>query len=152
VCYSRRMVYAYVQNFVSIGLFCRLLLTKNPNFCRFWISAFSVVASWQQSKQLNRGAQLQTFPYPTASKSFLFLYSNAFIVKSAAQSLTFKSVTSKQTNRETNRQKTQRFWPHRRRVKSEPNQTWHGDRRPRARSCTSKTFGVLTHSFATRWQ
>jgi len=27
-------------------------------------------------------------------------------------------------------------------VKSEPYQTWHGDRRPRARSCTAKTFGV----------
>ena len=36
------------------------------------------------------------------------------------------------------------------RVKVEPHQTWHGDRRPRARSCTSKTFGGLTHSFAAR--
>jgi len=33
-----------------------------------------------------------------------------------------------QTNRQTN--KTQRFWPPRRRVKSEPHQTWHGDREP----------------------
>jgi len=46
--------------------------------------------------------------------------------------------------------KTQRFWPPRRRVKSETNQTWHGDRGPRARSCTSETFGRLTHSFAAR--
>ena len=36
---------------------------------------------------------------------------------------------------------TQRFWPSRRRVKSEPHQTWHGDREPRARFCTSETFG-----------
>jgi len=52
--------------------------------------------------KLNTIAQLQTFPYPTASKSFL--YSNAFMAKSGAQSLTFKSVTNKQTkltNRET---------------------------------------------------
>ena len=42
--------------------------------------------------KLNTGAQLQTFPYPTASK--LFLYSNIFMVKSGAQTLTFKSVTS----------------------------------------------------------
>jgi len=42
------------------------------------------------------GAQLQTFPYQTASK--LFLYSNAFMAKSGAQSLMFKSVTNKQTD------------------------------------------------------
>jgi len=49
--------------------------------------------------KLNTGAQLQTFPYPTASKSFL--YSNAFMAKSGAQSLTFKSVTDKQTDKQT---------------------------------------------------
>jgi len=53
-----------------------------------------------------------------------------------------------QTNKQTNRQKTQRFWPPR--VKSESHQTWHGDRGPQARSCTSKTFGDLMHSFAAR--
>jgi len=52
--------------------------------------------------KLNTGAQLQTFPYPTASK--LFLYSNAFMAKLGAQSLTFKSVTNKQTNRQRDRQ------------------------------------------------
>jgi len=46
--------------------------------------------------------------------------------------------------------KNQRFWSPGRRVKSEPHQTWHGDRGPQARSCTSKTFGSLTHSFAAR--
>jgi len=50
--------------------------------------------------KLNTGAQLQTFPYPTASKSFL--YSNAFIAKSGAQSLTFKGVTKKQTQTDKN--------------------------------------------------
>jgi len=30
-------------------------------------------------------------------------------------------------------------------MKSERHQTWHGDRGPRVRSCTSKTFGGLTH-------
>jgi len=33
--------------------------------------------------KLNTGAQLQTFPYQTASE--LFLYSNAFMAKSGAQ-------------------------------------------------------------------
>jgi len=55
----------------------------------------------------------------------------------------------RQTDRQTDK-KTQRFLPPRRRVKSEPHQTWHGDRGPRTRSCTSKTFGRLMHSFAVR--
>ena len=67
----------------------------------FWTSAFSVVAIGNSLTKLNTGAQLQTFPYHTASKSFLY-YSNAFIAKSGAQSLTFKSVTNKQqTDRQT---------------------------------------------------
>ena len=145
VCYSRPTVYAYVPNFVSIGLFCRPLLAKNPNFDVFWTSAFSVVANWQQS-ELNTCAQLQTFPYPTASKSFL--YSNAFMAKSGAQSLTFKSVKDKQANRQTKR--TERFWPSRRQVKPEPHQVCHGDRGSRARSCTGKTFPGVMHSLAAR--
>jgi len=42
VCYSRPAVYAYVPNFVSIGLFCRSLAAKNPQFLTyfaiFWTS------------------------------------------------------------------------------------------------------------------
>jgi len=38
--------------------------------------------------------------------------------------------------------KTQHFWPPQWQVKSEPHQTWHGDRGPQALSCTSKLFGV----------
>jgi len=44
--------------------------------------------------KVNTGAQLQTF-------LFLFLYSNAFMAKSGIQSLTFKSVTNKQADRQT---------------------------------------------------
>ena len=111
-------------------------------------------------RKLNMGVQLQSFPYPTVSKSFL--YSSALMAKvetvsiaeplqnrqhaPGAQTLTFKSVTDRQTNR----QKTQRFWPPRQRVKSESYQTWHGDRGPRACSCTLKTFRGLTHIFAAR--
>jgi len=135
VCYSRPMVYIYLRNFVSIGLFCHPVVAKNPNFSVFGLQHFVMSATGINLRKLNTGAQLQTCPYPTASKSFL--YSNAFMAKSGAQSLTFKRVTDRQTDK-----KTQRFWPPRRRVKSEPHQTWHGNRRPRARSCTSKTFGV----------
>jgi len=81
---------------------------KNPNFCRF-LTFFGLLHLVMSPivinlRKLSTGAQQQTFPYPTASKSFL--YSNAFMEKSGAQTLTFKSVTDRQTNK-----KTQRFWP-----------------------------------------
>jgi len=50
-------------------------------------------------RKLSTDAQLQTFPYPKASKSFL--YSNAFMAKSNAQTLTFKNVTDRQTYKQT---------------------------------------------------
>jgi len=50
-------------------------------------------------RKLNTDAQVQTFRYPMASKSFL--YSNAFMAKSGAQTLTFKSVRDKQTKNST---------------------------------------------------
>ena len=46
-------------------------------------------------RKLNTGAQLQTFPYPTASKSFLF--SNVFMAKSDEETLTFISVMDRQS-------------------------------------------------------
>ena len=61
-------------------------------------------------RKLSTGAELQTFPYPTASKSFLC--SNAFMAKSGAQSLTFNSVTDKQTDRQTDRQKKLNVFGH----------------------------------------
>jgi len=51
-------------------------------------------------RKLDTGAQLQIFSYPTALK--FFLYSNAFMAKSGAQSLTFKTVMDKQTDRQKN--------------------------------------------------
>ena len=152
MCYNRPTVYPYVPKFVSIGLFCRPLAAKNPpifaNFLRFFGLRHLVLSPIGNSlTTLNTGTQPQTFPYPTVSKSFL--YSNAFMAKSGAQSLTFKSVTNKQTNKQTDK-KTQRFWLPRRRVKSEPHQTWHGYREPRARFFTFKTFRGPTHSFAAR--
>ena len=52
-------------------------------------------------RNLNTGAHQQTFPYPIASKSFL--YSKAFVAKSGAQLLTFKSVTDRQTDKQTDK-------------------------------------------------
>ena len=110
---------------------------ENPQFLPFFGLRHLVVSPVGGNlRNMNTSAQLQTFPYPTALKSFL--YSNAFMAKSGAQTLTFKSVTDKQTYK----QKTQRFWPPRRRVKPEPDENWHRDRGSPARYCTSKTFWV----------
>jgi len=99
-------VYVNVLNFVSIGLFSR----QNPQFLPFFLLRHLVLSPIGNSlRKLNTGAQLQTFPYPTASKPFL--YSDAFVAKSGAQFLTFKSVTNEQTDRQTDRQKTRPFWP-----------------------------------------
>ena len=78
--------------------------------------------------KLNTGAQLQTFPYPTVS--------NASMAKLCAQTLDIQK-----RDRQTDRQKTQHFWPPWWQVKSEPHQSWRGDRGPGAHSFTSKTFG-----------
>ena len=91
-------------------------------------------------RKLNTGAQLQNFPYPTASKSFL--YSNAFVTKSGTQTLDVQK-RDEQTKNST-------FLAAPAAGKSDPHQTWHSDRGPRARSCTSKTFGGPTRSFDTR--
>ena len=74
------------------------------NFAIFSTLAFSGVANWQHSEKVEHWCTTTNLPpYATVSKSFL--YSNAFMEKSGAQTLTFKSVT----NRQTNRQKTHRF-------------------------------------------
>jgi len=46
--------------------------------------------------KLNMGAQLQTFPYPMIPKPFLYSNAiNSFMVKSVAQTLSFKSISNK---------------------------------------------------------
>jgi len=62
------MVYAYVPNFVSIGLFCRPLAAKNRNFCYFWTSAFSGVANWQQSEKVEHDCTTTKLPLTNGIK------------------------------------------------------------------------------------
>jgi len=52
-------------------------------------------------RKLSTDAHLQTFPYPTVSKSFL--YSNVVMAKSGTQTLTFKSMTDRQANKRTDK-------------------------------------------------
>ena len=84
-----------------------LWLRKPPIFAVFELRHLVVSPVVSSLRKLNTAAQLQTFPYPTVSKSFL--YSNAVMAKSGAQSLTFKSVTNSQTNKQTNKQKNSKF-------------------------------------------
>ena len=141
------MVYAYVPTFCLDRFILSPFVGENPIFAFFGLRHLAVSPVGSSLRKLDTGAQLQTFPYPAVSK--LFLCSNDFMAKSL-QSLTFKSVTDKQTNLRQTNKKTQRFWPPQRRMKSEPHQTWHSDRGAPARSCTSKTFPGTTHSFAAK--
>ena len=65
---------------------------KTPIFAVFGLRHLGLLPTGDSLTKLNAGAQLQTFPYPTASKSFL--YSSAFIAKSGTQSLTCLLYTS----------------------------------------------------------
>ena len=62
------MVCTKVPNFVSIGLFCRTLVAKNPNFCCFWTLAFSVVANLQQSEKAEHGCTTTNLPLANGIK------------------------------------------------------------------------------------
>jgi len=76
-------VYVYLRNFVSIGLFCRPVAAKKTILPFFGLRHLVMSPTGINLRKLSTGAQLQTFPYPTASKSFL--YSNAFMAKSGVQ-------------------------------------------------------------------
>ena len=106
---------------------------KTPNFCHifaifchilpyFGLRHLVVSPIGNSLTKLNTGAQLQTFPYPTVAKSFL--YSNAFMAKSGAQSLTFKSETDRQTNRQTKKNSTFLATPAAGEIRASPNLAW----------------------------
>ena len=87
-------------------------------------------------------AQLQTFANPNDIKIVSVLQR---LHGEIGRTISDVQKRDEQTNTRTD----STFWPTRWRVKSEPHQTWHGDR-CRARSITWKTFRGLTHSFAAR--
>ena len=97
---------------------------KKLNFCHFFGLRHLVVSPVGSNlRKLNTGAQLQTFPYPMASKSFFVLQR---LHGEIGRTNSDVRKRDEQTDRQTNRQKTQPFWPPRRRVKSDPHQTWWG--------------------------
>ena len=98
-------------------------------------------------------------PRPTCTPSFIFIrptvwpqYTNVTDRTSRTDRQDRQDREDRQTGQrsdsiertvlQTVAQKSQRFWPPRWRVKSEPHQTWHSDTGLRARFCTSKTFWV----------
>jgi len=64
------MEYAYVPNFVSIGLFYRPLLAKKPKFLRFFglRHLVSGVVNWQQSEKVEHGCTTTNLPLPNGIK------------------------------------------------------------------------------------
>jgi len=119
-----------------------------PFFVVVWTSAFSDVANCHQSQKVKHMCTTTNLPLANGIKivSVLQLYS---VLKSGAQTLTFKSVTDKQTDNQT-KNSTFLATPAAGEIRALPNLARHGDRGPRARSCTSETFGSLSHSFAAR--
>ena len=122
---------------------------KTPIFAIFWTSAFSGVANCQQSEKVEQGCTTTNLPLSNGFKIVSVFKRLPGEIGSTISDV--QNVMNKHTDRQTDRQtKNQCFWPPRRRVKSEPHQTWHGDRGPWAGSWTSKTFEALTHSSAVR--
>ena len=81
----------YMPNFVSIGLFLSPSGSdKTQIFPFFWTSAFCGVANCRQSDKVEYGCT-------TTNQGIKIVY--AFMAKSGAQTLTFKSVTNKHTQK-----------------------------------------------------
>jgi len=99
--------YSLTCQISSRSVYSAALWRRKPPMCAIFLtSAFCGIAIWQQSEKVEHRCTTTDLPlsngiqrYPTVSKSFL--YSNAFMAKSGAQTLTFKSVTNRQTDKQT---------------------------------------------------
>ena len=124
---------ATLKRQISSGSVDRFILLpvkgEKPQVLRFRIQHPVVAPPSSIETTLSVSAQPQTNNIKTTSK-----------FEQATRSLKLCRSRAWRTNR---RNKKPQFWFPRRRAKSEPYQTWHGDRGPWARSCISKT-----HSFA----
>jgi len=106
VFYSRPKVYAYVPHLFSIDLFCRTLLVKNPIFAVFGLPHLVVSPVGSSLRKLDISAQIVSVLQRLHGE--------------IGRTISDVQKRDGQTDRQTDRQKTQRFWPRRRRVKSEP--------------------------------
>jgi len=135
--------YTFTCGISSRSVYSVVLWQRNPQFLPFYGLLHLVMSpiGINLRKLSTVRAQLQTFAIQR--------HQNCFCTPTPS----WRNIqTDKQTNKQTNRQtKNSTFLatPAAGKIRV-PYQTWHGDRGPRARSCTSKTFGSLTHSFAAR--
>jgi len=121
---------------VSTGLCCHLLVAKTPKFYHY--------IDFNDLRKLISEYGCTTTNIPLSNGIKIVSVLQRLHGKIGHTNSDVKSVIDRQTNR----QKTQRFWPPR--VKSKPYQIWHGDRRPRTRSCICITVPASTYSFAAR--
>ena len=103
--YSRPMVYAYVPNFVSIGLFCRTVSAKYAICCVFWTWAFSGVANWQQSEKVGHGCTTTNLPLSNGTKT-------VSVLQRLHGTISDVQKRDRQTNRQTERQNTLNVFGH----------------------------------------
>jgi len=97
VCWSRPIVYAYVQNFVSIGLFCCTWTAENPKFCHFSTSAFCGVAIWWHTENVQCKCSTANLPLSNIIK--IVSVFQCLQGKLCAQTPSFKSMTDRLTNK-----------------------------------------------------
>jgi len=90
----------FVPNFVSIGLFCRPIAEKTPNFAVLWTSEFCGLANWRQSEIVKCGCTNTNIPYPTVSKNHFCIPTSSW--QNRAHSLCHSKVW--QTHKHTNKQ------------------------------------------------
>jgi len=75
---------------------------KTPQFLPFfWTSALNFVASWQPSDKVKHVCTTTNLPLSNGIK--IVSVHPAFMAKSGAQSLTFKSMANKQTDKHTDK-------------------------------------------------
>jgi len=80
---------------------------KTPMFAIFWTLAFSGVANWQQSEKIEHGCTTTDLPLSNDIKIFSVLQ---HLYGEIERTISDVQKHDKQTNRQTNKQKT-RMWP-----------------------------------------
>ena len=125
---------------------------ENPQFLPFFgfrHLAMSTVGG--NLRNLNTGAQLQTFSYPMAWNYFCTLTPSwRNLAHKLWRSKAWRTEKAWRTTMRDGQTKNSTCFAAPAAGEIRGHQTWHGNRGPRARSCTSKSFGGLTHSFAAR--
>ena len=125
--YSRPTVYAYVPNFIWIGLFCRPLLAKTPNFLPFLDFGIYVVSNWQQTDKVEHCCTTINFPLPNGIKIVSVLRRlHGEIGRKLSDVQKRDEQTDKQTNRQTDSQNNSTFLatPAAGEIPAPPNVAW----------------------------